>query len=322
MFSLILLKLVAILLMVAVGYGVGRQGWLGGGDPARVLSNAAFYIFVPALLFRTTSRIDFATMPWGTLVAFFAPVIVMMLCIYAWQKQRGGLAVAAPAVRAITASFGNAVQLGVPMAAAMFGEAGLSIHVAIVSLHALVLLSLLTALVEIDLSRERARLGQADAHIGRMLADTARKTIVHPVVLPIVAGLMWNVAGAPTPKLVDEVLLQFGQAVVPLCLVLIGLSLAHYGLGTSARGAVALTLLKLAVLPAVVLVVGHWGFGLSGLALSVVVMFAALPTGNNAMIFAQRYHTQEGETTAAIAVSTFAFALTAPLWLWIVTRLH
>jgi predicted permease len=154
-----------------------------------------------------------------------------------------------------------------------------------------------------------------------MLADTVRKTVIHPVVLPIVVGLAWNLVGAPTPKLVDEALVQLGQAVVPLCLVLIGLALAQYGLGSSARSALVLSSLKLVLLPAVVLVVGRWGFGLSGIALSVVVMFAALPTGNNAMIFAQRYGTQEGETTAAIALSTFAFALTAPVWLWIVTHL-
>lgn len=322
MFSVILLKLLAITGVVAIGYVVGRKGWLGHNDPARVLGYAAFYIFVPALLFRTTSRIEFATMPWGTLAAFFVPVVAQMLGVYAWQRHRGGLPVAAPSVRAITATFGNTVQLGIPMATAMFGEAGLSIHVTIVSLHALTLLTVLTALVEMDLARERARQGGGDAHIRRMLADTARKTIIHPVVLPILAGLAWNALGAPTPAVVDEMLMQLGQAVVPMCLVLIGLSLAQYGLKAAAQGAVTLSLLKLALLPAVVLVVGHWGFGLSGLPLSVVVMAAALPVGNNALIFAQRYETQEGEATAAIALSTFAFALTAPAWLWAVSRLQ
>ncbi len=321
MYSAVLLKLVAILLMVAIGYAVGRRQWLGTGDVARVLSNAAFYIFVPALLFRTTSRIDFATLPWGTLAAFFVPVVVLMLGVYLVEQRRPAASIAAPGVRAITASFGNTVQLGIPMAAAMFGPQGLPIHVAIVSLHALTLLSVLTALVELDLAREKARTGQADAHIGRMLADTARKTIVHPVVLPILAGLVWNALGAPTPALIDEVLVQFGQAVVPLCLVLIGLSLAQHGLREAASGAVRLSVFKLVVLPAVVLGVGHWGFGLSGLPLSVVVMAAALPTGNNALLFAQRYGALEGETTATITLSTFAFALTAPVWLWIVTHL-
>ncbi len=321
MFSVILFKLLAIMLMVVIGYAAGRKGWLGAHDPTRVLSNAAFYIFVPALLFRTTSHIAFNTLPWGTLAAFFVPVVALMLLVYLWERRRGGMPAAAPSVRAVTATFGNTVQLGIPMAVAMFGEKGLPIHVAIVSLHALILLGVLTALVEVDLARERARQGDADAHVGRMLADTVRKTIIHPVVLPILLGLVWNAFGAPTPAVIEEMLLQLGQAVVPLCLVLIGLSLAQYGLKAAAQGAVSLTLLKLVLLPAVVLVVGHWGFGLAGLPLSVVVMAAALPVGNNALIFAQRYQTQEGEATAAIALSTFAFALTAPLWLWVVSRL-
>ena len=53
-------KLLAIFLTVALGWVVGRMRWLGDStaDPARVLSNAAFYLFIPALLFRTTARLD------------------------------------------------------------------------------------------------------------------------------------------------------------------------------------------------------------------------------------------------------------------------
>ncbi len=321
MFTVILYKLLAILLMVGIGYVAGRKGWLGKNDPARVLSYAAFYIFVPALLFRTTSRIDFTTMPWGTLAAFFVPLIAQVFGIYLWYRLRPGYAAAVPSTRAITATFGNTVQLGIPMAVAMFGAEGLPIHIAIVSLHALVLLTLMTGLVEMDLAREWARQGKGETHIGRMLLQTAEKTIIHPVVLPILAGLIWNALAWPLPAVVDEVLVQLGQAVVPMCLVLIGLSLAQYGVAASGKNAMMLTLVKLIVSPALVLVVGHWGFGLTGVPLSVVVMAAALPVGNNAMIFAQRYQTLEGETTTAVALSTFAFALTAPLWLWLVTRL-
>jgi predicted permease len=105
--------------------------------------------------------------------------------------------------------------------------------------------------------------------------------------------------------------------VVPLCLVLIGMSLAYYGLQGSAKGAVGLSLLKLLALPLLVLGIGHWAFGLHGLPLQVVVMVAALPVGSNALIFSQRYETLEAEATAAIVFSTFAFVLSAPFWLWV-----
>jgi len=69
------------------------------------------------------------------------------------------------------------------------------------------------------------------------------------------------------------------------------------------------------VLPALVLALAHWGLGLSGQPLAVIVMMGALPVGSNALIFAQRYRTLEGETTAAIVLSTLLFVVTAPLWL-------
>ncbi len=318
MFLTIALKLVTLILVIVIGYAAGRMRWLGDAQAARVLNNAAFYIFVPALLFRTTSRIDFAHMPWGTLAVFFVPVATVLVLLYTWQRWRnrhGRLPVAAPGVRALAATFGNTVQMGIPMATAMFGEPGLAIHVAIVSLHALTLLTLSTAFVEMDLAREQARQSQAEAHVGRMLLTTARHTIIHPVVLPIVLGLAWNVIGLPLPSVADDLLQLLGQAVVPLCLLLIGLSLAQFGLRASAKGATVISVVKLVVLPALVFGVAHGLFDMRGLPLAVVVMAAALPVGNNPLIFAQRYQAQEGETTSAIVISTFAFALTAPMWL-------
>jgi predicted permease len=218
-------------------------------------------------------------------------------------------------VRAISAVFGNSVQVGIPMAAALFGEAGLAIHLAIVSLHALVLLSVATTLVELDVARH----AHADSHLAATLLSTARNTLIHPVVLPVLIGMAWNALGLPLPAAADEILQTLGQAVVPLCLVLIGMSLAYYGVQGAVRVAVALSVLKLLVLPALVLAIAHWGFHLNGVPLAVVVMMGAMPIGSNALIFAQRYRALEAETTAATVFSTLAFVVTAPLWL---TVLH
>jgi predicted permease len=326
MSAAVLGKLLAIIVTVALGWLAGRLRWLGDAqaDPARILSNAAFYIFVPALLFRTTARVDLGNLPAGLLVAYFVPTLALLLAVYGvqqWrQRQRTDAEPALPSVRAIAVSYGNAVQMGIPMSAAMFGEAGLGLHLMLVSVHGLILLSVLTALVELDLARSKARQMQR-ASLWQMLRSTLRNTVIHPVVLPVLAGLTWNLLGFGLPTLVDEVLQLLGSAVVPLCLVLIGLSLAYYGLQGSVRGALGVALLKLLGLPALVLVVAHWGLGLSGLPLSVLVMLAALPVGSNALIFAQRYKTVPAEATAAIVLSTLAFVITAPLWLAVLARL-
>ena len=314
-------KLLAIFFTVALGWAAGRMRWLGTGthssDPARVLGNAAFYIFVPALLFRTTVRLDFSTLPWRTVSAYFVPALALLVAVYAWQRARGAgrrHGAAAPAMRALSASFGNSVQLGIPLAAALFGEAGLAIHIPLVSLHALVLLSVATVLAELDLARTAVP-GRPPSSLAATMATTLHNTVVHPVVLPVVAGLLWNAGGLGLHPVVDETLHLLGSAVVPLCLVLIGLSLAYYGVRGHLRGATGVALGKLLVLPALVLVVARGVFGLAGMPLAVLVMMAALPVGSNPLIFAQRYDTLPAEATAAIVFSTIAFVATAAGWL-------
>ena len=61
----------------------------------------------------------------------------------------------------------------------------------------------------------------------------------------MLAGLAWNLWRRALPAFADEMLATLGKAVVPLCLVLIGVSLAHYGIRGAVRGAVGLSLVKL-----------------------------------------------------------------------------
>jgi malonate transporter and related proteins len=314
------IKLVAVLLTAALGYAAGRSRLLtygaAGSDAARVLSNTALYVFVPALLFRTTARIDYEHMPWRIIAAYFVPVVAIAFLVYVWHHVRDRTSAAAvPATRAMTVAFGNSVQLGIPMATALFGEEGLAIHIPLVSLHALILLSVMTALVELDLARAAHGRGTDHTSLERALATTARNTVVHPVLLPVLAGVAWHFLKLPIPSAADEVLVLLGSAVVPLCLVLIGVSLAQYGIKGHLHGATLATLGKLLAVPAAVLVVARFGFGLEGLTLAVLVMMAALPVGTNALLFAQRYGVLEAEATAAIVASTFAFVATAGLWL-------
>jgi predicted permease len=228
--------------------------------------------------------------------------------------------VAAPAIRAVSVSFGNTVQLGIPIVVALFGEAGLAVHVAIVSLHAVTLLTIVTVLVELDLARANGGHEGSGANegpgIGATALSTARRAIIHPVVLPVLLGLAANIAGVPLPGPVDDVLVTLGQAVVPLCLLLIGLSLAHYGVRGVGWPALWLSAGKLVVQPALVLAAAY-AAGLRGTPLSVTVLCAALPIGSNPLLFAQRYAALEAETTAALVASTLAFVATAPAWLFV-----
>ena len=83
---------------------------------------------------------------------------------------------------------------------------------ALISLHALVLLTLCTMLVEVDLARTRS-LHEASASLWRTLKSTVRNAVVHPVTLPVLLGALWHATGVPLPGPIDETLALLGSAV-------------------------------------------------------------------------------------------------------------
>jgi predicted permease len=74
-------------------------------------------------------------------------------------------------------------------------------------------------------------------------------------------------------------------------------------MGKNLASAVRLSLVKTVLHPVLMLAVG-WALGLRGMALSVMVVVAALPIGANVFLFSQRYRKEEETVTAAVAVST------------------
>ena len=317
-----LLKLVAIFAIIGVGWVAGRTRLLGP-EAAGVLTTVAFSVFTPALLFRTMAGISVARLPWTTLAAYYVPTLALFLAGYLWQRLRRPSVVVVPSIRAVAITFSNAVQLGIPVMAAIFGTAGLTVHIAIVSLQALVLLTTGTVLAEIDLARAGAK--ETRGSLARVIGQTARRSLIHPVVLPIVAGLVFNATGLAIPNVVDDILVTLGAAVVPVSLVTIGLTLQAHGVAGVLRPAIAISAVKLLIQPTLVFSVAYLGFGLRGLPLIVATMFAALPVGANAFLFADRYEPEgstalRAEATGAIVVSTSAFVVTGTAWLLFLTH--
>lgn len=306
----VLLRLAAIFVVIAVGWVAGRSRVLGP-NAADTLSKATFNVFAPALLFRTTAGVSVGTLPWPMLAAYFLPTLALLLATYSVERMRRPATPVGPSVRGLSVTFSNTVQLGIPVVTALFGTAGLTVLIAIVSLQSLVLLTTATVLVENDLGSGRS--------LRTRVVQTARRSVVHPVVLPILLGLGYNATGLAIPGLIDDVLGTLGAAVIPLSLLTIGLSLQLYGVRGSVRPAVVMSFGKLVLHPTLVFAAA-WLFGLHGLPLVVAVFCAALPTGANVLLFAGRYAFEgtgaiQAETTAATVLSTFGFVVTATGWL-------
>ena len=136
--------------------------------------------------------------------------------------------------------------------------------------------------------------------------------LIHPVPLPIVCGLLFAQTGWVLPTVIDRPLHLLGNAFGPIALVLVGITLARTPLTGHWQSALWATLSKNLVLP-VMVGVSAWAFGITGLPLTVMVVAAALPTGANVFLFAQRYEVAQETTTASMGVSTVAALLTLSL---------
>ncbi|HNN88492.1 MAG TPA: AEC family transporter [Giesbergeria sp.] len=315
--SPVLSSFVPVVLFIALGYLSGRQGWIRA-QAVKDLSNLVFMVLAPALLFRTMAGVHVQELDFGPIAVYFGGVALVFGATLAWA----GFSTLG-AVRALGHTFSNNVMVGVPLVGLVFGQAGLVTLFTLISVHALILLTVATVVLELALARNQPGGTDDQAHVPpalwRMVLQALWSGLVHPVPLPIMAGLLYAQTGWPIPPLIDKPLQLLGQALGPLALLLVGVTLAFSTVGPHFRAALRIALVKNATLPLAVGTLG-WALGLSGLPLAVMVTAAALPVGANVFLFAQRYEVGQDEMTAGVTVSTALGMATVPVVLWVVTR--
>jgi predicted permease len=308
-------SLVPVILFIALGFFAGRRGWIRAAS-VKDLSNLVFMVLTPALLFRTMSTVHVQDLDFEPVAVYFAAAGLIFTATLAVQGFR-----TLAAARGLANTFSNTIMIGVPLVGLVFGEAGLVTLFTLISVHALILLTAATVVFELAAAREHAgRSGGAQQPMWRTVLQAVRNGIVHPVPLPIIAGLLFAQTGLAVPEMLGKPLQLLGQALGPIALLLVGVTLAFSPVGTHFKAALRIALVKNLVHPLVLGTLG-WALGLSGLSLGVMVAAAALPVGANVFLFTQRYEVAQEEVTASIAVSTALALVTVPAVLLVAARL-
>lgn len=326
--SNVIAALLPVVLLVVLGYTAGRLRWLRP-ESAKDLSNLVFLVLMPALMFRTMSKVDIAHLDPLPLLGYFSAALLLFALTLAYHGMHR-LSLVKGAVLGVAATFSNLVMIGIAFMSLVYGEAGLVVLLSIVSVNALVLLTTGSVVLELAVAHEALQAPHPSGVtptrpsggrvLGRTVAQAVKKSLLHPVPIPIVAGLLFGQTGWVIPEVIDKPLQWLGNAMGPLALLLVGVTLAGARAREHLRGALALTLVKNLVLPALVACFGLL-YGVSGLPLVVMVVAASLPAGANSFLFAQRYKVAEDLVTAGITASTFAGLLTVPLVMALAARL-
>jgi predicted permease len=303
--------LLPVVLLIAIGFIAGSVGWIRT-EATKDLSNLVFMVLTPALLFRAMSAVHIEQLNFKPVAMYFVAVGVLYAFVFMTQGRD-----TRAAVLGLAATFSNTVMIGIPLIGLAYGQAALVMLFTLISVHALILLTVATIVLEVMEARQAAvaQAGEGATPKRPMLQTvlTAVKNgIIHPVPLPIILGLLFAQTGLVIPDVLDRPLQLLGNAFGPVALLLVGATLTQVRVGIHLRAALGISVIKNLVLPVLVGCV-CWLSGLRAMDLTVMVVAASLPMGANVFLFAQRYQVTQDLVTASMAVSTVLGLLTITL---------
>ena len=221
-------SLLPVVLLIGAGYVAGRRGWVGGGA-IRDLSNLIFLLLAPALLFRAMSTVHVEQLRLRPVAAYFVAAGMIFAATVVWRGfNRRAI------VLALANTYSNTVMIGIALVGLAYGPEGMVVLLTLISLHSLVLLTSATMVLELAVAHENAsQSGAARPPMARTLWRAFYSSLVHPVVLPIFAGLAFAQTGWQLPEVIDKPILLLGQAFTPVALVMVGITLAFTRVGVA-----------------------------------------------------------------------------------------
>ncbi|MEO3385638.1 AEC family transporter [Mesorhizobium sp. CAU 1741] len=295
--------------LVGLGYATGWAGLLRP-QVGEALTDFAIVVAVPALLFRTVSSADLAGAdPWSLWLAYFSGIPVVWAAGHLLMTRLFGREAPAAVVGGIAASFSNLLLLGIPFMMGVFGQSGIEVLSLLLAVH------LPTMMAASMIMFEWARHGSGETTSPlKVLVAFLHNLLTNPLIIGILAGLLWRATGLQMPALGSRFIDTFATIGGPVALFAMGLSLRKFGISGDVRPAFMMAALKLFLLPAAVLA-SAWLIGLPPLTAKVAVIAASFPTGVNPYLIATRFGIGQRLASSTMTISTALAVLTTGFWL-------
>lgn len=294
-----------LFLLILLGALLGWQR-LPGGDFWPQMEKVIYFLLFPAMLVATLANADVSQVPVGR-VALVLLGGMGLLGLSLWRFRRHLDLDAAAFTSVFQGSLRFNTYVGVAGASALHGSAGATVAAVAVALlvpvvNVLCVLSFIAA----------GTLGSAS--LGRSLLALVR----NPLILGCIIGIALNMSGIGLPGWSADTVGLLGSAALPLGLVAVGVALRPAALVRLDRGVWAANLIKLALMPALVLLLAL-SLGLDPVSRDVALLFAALPTATSAYILARQLGGDAELMAALITGQTLLAMITLPLWLRLVS---
>ena len=300
--------------LIGLGFAAVKSGYVAA-ETGKYLAEFAVKLAMPVFLFRTMLGVEeLPAAPFALIATYFGAgaivwlVAALITAAVLRRPQTDGAAIA------MGATFSNGVLLGFPLSLSAFGPEAAAPAAMIIALDTPLLWIAATLHIE---SFRTERSGSLIRAVAQIVFDLIR----NPIIFGIIAGVAARYMGLTLPPLIDKGLGLLGQAAVPAMLTALGMSIATYKMAGQAPTLTTICLLKVALYPALAFVLGAHVFDLPPLWTAVAVLFAAMPVGANAYLFAARYDVAVGSVSTSIALTTAAAVITASALLYVLKDL-
>jgi predicted permease len=252
--------------------------------------------------------------PWSLWFAYFLAVATTWTIGHLVTTRVFGRDVLVGIVGGISAAYSNVVLLGAPFILGIFGKEGFAVLSLIVSIHLPVMLMVSIILFELFGPK-----GDGHVHPLAVLKSFLAKLFSNPIIIGILAGLAWRLVRLPLPNLAGRLVDALADTAAPVALFAMGLSLRHFGISGNVRPALALSFLKLVLMPTLVLALA-WLIGLPPLTAKVAVLAAALPSGINTYLIAAQFGTGQALSSNQMTLATGLAVVTTTFWVTVAER--
>ncbi|KIP14482.1 membrane transport family protein [Burkholderia sp. MSHR3999] len=273
MIGAVLLALAPVALLVALGHGLKRSGFVGDAFWPSA-ERLCYYVLLPALFAHglASARLQsLAVMPLAlALVGSTVAAAAVLLLIRPFVRVDGA---------GFTSVFQGAVRfnnyVGASLAAGLFGAQGIAL--AAVCVAAIVpTVNLMCVLVF-------ARYGSARLGIAALV----RQIVSNPLVVACAIGIAMQASGATFPPAIEPAVRALGAASMPLGLLCVGAALTFDAARAWMQPVCVASAFKFVAMPLLTLVAGRV-LGLGDAALTVALLFQALPTSSASYLMARQ----------------------------------
>jgi malonate transporter len=302
----ILLALLPVILLIALGYGLRRRGFLQEAFWPQA-ERLGYFILLPSLFLHGLATARLQDLPVWSLVGVLigATVAVAALVVAARPLMRIDGA-------AFTSVFQGSVRfnnyVGVTVAAGLFGAQGIALA-AICNAAIVPTVNILCVLVF-------ARFGKA----GLSARGIARQILTNPLVLACALGIALQATGLGLPPGLEPAIRALGAASLPLGLLCVGAAL-DFSTARSWLGPVLTSSAVKFLLMPVATLLAALALGLSGPALITALLFQAMPTASSAYILARQLGGDAPLMAGITATQTVLAAAAIPLVLAVLMAL-